>query len=159
MEIRSSAFFIGNPIPFKYTCDGDNVSPPLHWEDAPRDTRSFALIVEDPDAPHPDFTHWVLYNLPGDCRALPEGITGQTMVPEGGVQGRNDFGKIGFGGPCPPKGTHRYFFKIYALDQFLNLPADATKQQLLEAMQGHVLDKAELMARYTRQGQSVPGAS
>jgi Raf kinase inhibitor-like YbhB/YbcL family protein len=150
MELRSSAFFIGNSIPFKYTCDGDNISPPLQWEDPPNETQSFALILEDPDAPHPDFTHWVLFNIPANCRELPEAIEGEETLPEGSVEGKNDFGQFGFAGPCPPEGTHRYFFKLFALDQLLDLEAGASKQEALQAMENHVLDKAELMGRYTR---------
>jgi Raf kinase inhibitor-like YbhB/YbcL family protein len=149
MEIRSSAFFIGNTIPFKYTCDGDNISPPLHWEAPPQGTKSFALILDDPDAPNGTFVHWVIYNIPADTRELPEGIN---ETADGILQGENSFGNLGFGGPCPPKNqTHRYFFKIYAIDQMLNLPARASKQELLVAIEGHVLDKAELMGRYARE--------
>ncbi|MEA5625445.1 YbhB/YbcL family Raf kinase inhibitor-like protein [Nostoc sp. UHCC 0251] len=149
MEVRSSAFFIGNTIPFKYTCDGDNISPPLRWEAPPQGTKSFALILDDPDAPNGTFVHWVIYNIPGDTRELPEGIN---ETADGILQGENSFGNLGFGGPCPPKNqTHRYFFKIYAIDQMLNLPARASKQEVLEAIEGHVLDKAELMGRYARE--------
>ncbi|WGV27361.1 YbhB/YbcL family Raf kinase inhibitor-like protein [Halotia branconii] len=152
MEIRSSAFFIGNTIPFKYTCDGDDISPPIHWEAPPQQTKSFALIVDDPDAPDETFTHWVIYNIPADTRELPEDVPKQSQLPDGVLQGENSFGKVGFGGPCPPKNeTHRYFFKIYALDQMLDLPAEANKQQLLAAIDNHVLDKAEVMGRYARE--------
>lgn len=153
MEIRSSAFFIGNTIPFKYTCDGDNISPPIHWQDPPQETRSFTLIVDDPDAPKNTFTHWVVYNIPADSRELPEGITEEPKLANGGVQGKNSFGKLGFGGPCPPPkhGTHRYFFKIFALDQSLDLPVGASKEEVLQAMEGHILDKAEVMGRYARE--------
>ncbi|OUL36857.1 hypothetical protein BV372_05220 [Nostoc sp. T09] len=153
MEIRSSAFFIGNTIPFKYTCDGDDISPPIYWQDPPQGTQSFALILDDPDAPKQTFTHWVVYNIPADNRELPEGITQEPKLPNGGVQGKNSFGKLGFGGPCPPPkhGAHRYFFKIFALDQSLDLPPGATKEELLQAMEGHVLDKAEVMGRYARE--------
>jgi Raf kinase inhibitor-like YbhB/YbcL family protein len=153
MEIRSPAFFIGNTIPFKYTCDGENISPPLQWESPPPGTNSFALIVDDPDAPSKTFTHWVVYNLSADMRELPEGITNNTRLPNGGMQGKNNFGKLGFGGPCPPPkdGVHRYFFKIFALDQKLDLPPGATKEQVMAAMEGHVLDAAEVMGRYGRE--------
>ncbi|MBW4605979.1 MAG: YbhB/YbcL family Raf kinase inhibitor-like protein [Hassallia sp. WJT32-NPBG1] len=152
MEIRSPAFFIANTIPFKYTCDGDNISPPIHWEAAPQETKSFALIVDDHDAPNEMFTHWVIYNIPADIRELPEGLAKQAQVPDGGLQGQNSFGELGFAGPCPPKnGAHRYFFKIYALDQMLDLPAGSNKQQLLLAIENHILDKAELMGRYARE--------
>jgi hypothetical protein len=152
MEIRSSAFFIGNPIPFKYTCDGDNISPSLQWEDPPEGTQSFALILEDPDAPNKTFTHWILYNLPAECRELPENATGSSL-PKGAVQGKNDFNQLGFGGPCPPNGTHRYFFKLFALDQLLDLKSGASKAEFMQAIEGHILDAAEVMGRYTRQGQ------
>jgi Raf kinase inhibitor-like YbhB/YbcL family protein len=149
MEVRSSAFFIGNTIPFKYTCDGDNISPPLRWEAPPQGTKSFALIMDDPDAPNGTFTHWIIYNIPADTRELPEGIN---ETADGILQGENSFGNLGFGGPCPPKNeTHRYFFKIYAIDQMLNLPARASKQEVMAAIEGHVLDKAELMGRYARE--------
>lgn len=151
MELRSPAFFIGSTIPFKYTCDGDNVSPPLRWEAPPNGTSSFALILEDPDAPQPNFTHWVLYNLPAQCRALPEGVEQQPIISIGGAQGKNDFGQTGFGGPCPPNGTHRYFFKLFALDRPLSLPPGASKADVMQAMEGHVLEAVELMGRYARQ--------
>lgn len=123
----------------------------LQWEDPPDGTRSFALLIEDPDAPHPNFTHWVLYNLPAESRELPENITTESTLPAGAKQGKNGFDRIGFGGPCPPEGTHRYFFKLFALDQSLNLAAGATKEELLKAIDGHILDAAEFMGRYTRQ--------
>lgn len=153
MEIRSSAFFIGGSIPIQYTCDGENLSPPLQWESPPDGTRSFALIVEDPDAPNGTFTHWVLYNLPAESRELPEGLRDQSTLPVGAMQGKNSFNQIGFGGPCPPDGTHRYFFKLFAIDQLLELPEGVTKEELLKAIEGHVLDKAEVMGRYTRQSE------
>lgn len=152
MEIRSSAFFIGNQIPFKYTCDGDNISPSLQWEDPPEGTHSFALVLEDPDAPDKTFTHWILYNLPAECRELPENAK-ESSLPKGTVQGQNDFNQLGFSGPCPPNGTHRYFFKLFALDQPLDLKSGATKAELMQAIGGHILDAAEVMGRYTRQGQ------
>ncbi|BAY23554.1 PEBP family protein [Calothrix sp. NIES-2100] len=153
MEIRSSAFFIGNTIPFKYTCDGDDISLPIYWEDPPQGTQSFALIVDDPDAPQKTFTHWVVYNIPADSRELPEGITQEPRLPNGAVQGKNSFGKLGFGGPCPPPkdGAHRYFFKIFALERSLDLSPGATKEEVLQAMAGHILDKAEVMGRYARE--------
>ncbi|ARV60873.1 hypothetical protein BZZ01_21645 [Nostocales cyanobacterium HT-58-2] len=152
MEIRSPAFFIGNTIPFKYTCDGENISPPLQWEAPPQGTESFVLIMDDPDAPNRTFTHWIVYNIPADKRELPEGVTQQPKLSNGSFQGENSFGELGFGGPCPPKnGAHRYFFRLFALDRKLDLPARASKQQVLAAMEGHVLDKAELMGRYARE--------
>ncbi|MBE9049427.1 YbhB/YbcL family Raf kinase inhibitor-like protein [Nostocales cyanobacterium LEGE 11386] len=152
MELQSLAFFIGSTIPFKYTCDGNDISPPLSWDSPPAGTVSFALLMEDPDAPKQTFTHWVVYDLPANLRHLPEGITQEPHLPSGGVQGKNDFGQLGYGGPCPPSGTHRYFFKLYALDQLLGLPAGVTKAEMLAAMKGHVLEAVELMGRYTREG-------
>ncbi|GAA6617262.1 YbhB/YbcL family Raf kinase inhibitor-like protein [Scytonema sp. NUACC26] len=154
MEIRSPAFFIGNTIPFKYTCDGDNVSPPLQWEDPPSETKSFALIVDDPDAPNGTFTHWLVYNIPPDCRDFPEDVGGkQPKIPSGSLQGKNSFGELGYGGPCPPPqhGAHRYFFRLFALNQWLDVPVGADTQQLLDAIEGSVIDKAELMGRYARE--------
>lgn len=148
MHLYSPEFLTGTSIPFKYTCDGENCSPPLTWQDPPTGIQSFALIVSDPDAPNGTFTHWVLYNLPADLRALPAAIPNQNTLSDGSKQGRNDFGKIGFAGPCPPTGKHRYFFKLYALDRSLDLSPGASKQAVLEAMKGHVLDAAELMGLY-----------
>ncbi|RIH89443.1 YbhB/YbcL family Raf kinase inhibitor-like protein [Calidithermus roseus] len=136
--LSSSAFAQGKPIPAKYTCDGLDISPPLAWSDAPRGTQSFALIMDDPDAPAGTWVHWVLFNLPAQTHQLAEKAVQ-------GVQGRNSWGRLGYGGPCPPSGTHRYFFRLYALDTLLQLPAGATKEQVLRAMQGHVLAQAELM--------------
>lgn len=150
MEITSAAFQDGGLIPQKYTCDGEDVSPPLAWTDPPRETQSIALIADDPDAPRGTWVHWVIYDLPPDARELSEGVPPAETLPNGAKQGRNDFGKIGYGGPCPPRGTHRYFFKLYALDRKLGLPAGKTKQELLEAMRGHVLTEAQLMGRYAR---------
>ncbi|OKH13478.1 hypothetical protein NIES592_12585 [Fischerella major NIES-592] len=151
MHLHSPAFLTGNSIPSQYTCDGDNLSPPLSWDSPPNGTVSFALIMEDPDAPKETFTHWVVYNLPDHIEYLPEGVVNHATLPGGGVQGKNDFGQLGFGGPCPPSGTHRYFFKLYALDQILDLPPGASKADVIAAMEGHVLEAAELMGRYARQ--------
>ncbi|MEW6495736.1 MAG: YbhB/YbcL family Raf kinase inhibitor-like protein [Cyanobacteriota bacterium] len=151
MHLHSPAFFIGGYIPFKYTCDGENISPPLSWDMPPDGTTSFVLIVEDRDAPNPNFTHWIVYDIPANLRHLPEGIANQPTLPDGGVQGKNDFGQLGFGGPCPNNGTHRYFFKIHALDELLALPSGASKADVMAAMAGHVLTAVELMGRYTRQ--------
>jgi hypothetical protein len=151
MHLQSPAFFTGNSIPFQYTCDGDNLSPPLSWDSPPNGTVSFALIVEDPDAPKETFTHWVVYNLPANIEYLSEGVVNHPTLPDGGVQGKNDFGQLGFGGPCPPSGTHRYFFKLYALDQMLDLPPGASKADVIAGIKGHVLEAAELMGRYARQ--------
>jgi Raf kinase inhibitor-like YbhB/YbcL family protein len=137
-------------IPQHYSCDGDNVSPPLQWENVPDGTESFALIAEDPDAPGGTFIHWILYNLPPALRWLPEDVRRDGMLPNGAMQGRNSFQKIGYDGPCPPGGAHRYFFRLYALDTRLELPPAATKEDLLEAMDGHILAEAEMVGKYTR---------
>lgn len=149
--VTSSAFEAGGMIPSKYTCDGADVSPPLKWESVPERTASVALISDDPDAPMGTWVHWVLFNLPADAKELAENIPAEKSLPNGARQGKNDFNRIGYGGPCPPGGTHRYFFKIYALDAHLDLPAGATKQQLLKAMEGHILGDGELMGKYKRQ--------
>lgn len=150
MELKSSAFDHGGMIPSKYTCDGADLSPPLEWGTAPADTKSFALICDDPDAPVKTWVHWVYYDIPAGTKGLPENVAPQKEPPSGGKQGTNDFRKIGYGGPCPPGGTHRYYFKIYALDAVLDLSASATKKQLLKEMEGHILDQAELMGKYKR---------
>ncbi|MDJ0735306.1 MAG: YbhB/YbcL family Raf kinase inhibitor-like protein [Nostocaceae cyanobacterium] len=151
MKLESSVFAANGLIPGKYTCDDVDTSPPLSWDEPPPETASFALIVDDPDAPRNTFVHWVLYDLPATVRQLPENIQPTKTLPNGGVHGKNDFGKLGYGGPCPPSGTHRYFFKLYALDKKLTLQAGATKKQILAAMEGHILATAELMGKYQRQ--------
>jgi Raf kinase inhibitor-like YbhB/YbcL family protein len=151
MKLASSAFDAKGLIPVKYTCDGEDISPPLIWDEVPTGTQSIALIVDDPDAPGQTFVHWVVYDIPATVRQLPEQIAAVETLFNGGVQGKNDFGKFGYGGPCPPSGIHRYFFKLYALDQKLGLPAGATKNQILTAMKGHVLATVELIGRYQRQ--------
>jgi hypothetical protein len=150
MEIKSSAFGSGEMIPAKYTCDGADFSPPLEWTKAPAGTRSFALICDDPDAPMGTWVHWVIYDIPQSATMLGEGIKREKDLPGGGTQGINDFRKIGYGGPCPPGGTHRYFFKLYALDTELGLKPGITKDQLLKAMRGHILAEAQLMGTYRR---------
>lgn len=151
MELRSKAFQEGGNIPKKHTCDGPDLSPPLEWSEVPSGTHSFALVVEDPDAPSGTWIHWVVYDLPGEARSLPEGVSSTETLPRGGAQGRNDFGRIGYGGPCPPPGRpHRYFFRLYALDSKVNLPPGASKAQLLRAMEGHVKSEAQLMGVYGR---------
>jgi Raf kinase inhibitor-like YbhB/YbcL family protein len=146
----SSPVIRDQTIPQHYTCDGDNVSPPLQWEDVPEGTQCFALVVDDPDAPGGDFTHWVLYNLPPSLRWLPEDVRRDQILPNGAMQGRNSFQRIGYGGPCPPGGTHNYSFHLYALDILLELPPAASKEDLLQAMQGHILAEAQMVGRYTR---------
>ncbi len=150
MQLISPVFSHQDLIPAKYTCDGQDLSPPLRWDDVPAATQSFALICDDPDAPRRTFVHWVLFNLSADRRSLPEGVPPDGTLSEGGIQGKNDFGNLGYGGPCPPSGSHRYFFKLYALDRFLDLQPGATKDQVTAAMQGHILAEGELMGRYQR---------
>ena len=151
--LTSAAFKDGAPIPGKYTCDGVDVSPPLTWSGAPAGTRSVALIADDPDAPGGTWVHWVLYNLPAEVSELPENIAKVESLDLGGArQGRNDFRRPGYGGPCPPPGpAHRYFFKLYALDTRLELKAGAQKKDVEAAMEGHVLGSAQLMGTYARQ--------
>ncbi|MFQ5450424.1 MAG: YbhB/YbcL family Raf kinase inhibitor-like protein [Nitrospinaceae bacterium] len=150
IRLASKAFKEGGPIPKIYTCDGADISPPLAWSGVPDKTRSLALIADDPDAPMGTWVHWVLYNLPGTLRQLPEKVPPLKKISNGALQGTNDFRRIGYGGPCPPGGTHRYFFKIYALDQDPGLQPGATKKQLLKAMEGHVLDQGQLTGTYRR---------
>jgi len=150
-ELQTTALQTGEDIPQRFTCDGADVSPPLRWTEPPAGTASFALIVDDPDAPAGTWVHWLVYDLPATSRALPEGVAKSQKFPAGARQGSNDFEKIGYGGPCPPPGkAHRYFFKLYALDRRLDLKAGATKQELERAMKGHILTQAELMGRYHR---------
>ena len=150
-EVTSSAFVQGEPIPVKYTCDGDDISPPLAWGDPQEGVRSFALINDDPDAPVGTWVHWVLFNLPADARSLPERVPPDAELPDGSRHGQNSWRRLGYGGPCPPSGTHRYFFKLYALDTALELDTGADKKQVLEAMEGHILAEAELVGVYSRQ--------
>lgn len=150
IKIASSAFEDGGLIPAKYTCDGEDISPPLQWDAAPEGTKSIALICDDPNAPIGTFVHWVLFNLPADTKELAEGIPKGTTLPNGAQQGTSDFGRIGYGGPCPPSGTHRYFFRIYALDTQLDLAPGARKPDLLNAIQGHILAQGQLMGKYKR---------
>lgn len=149
--LSSSAFQAGQAIPAKYTCDGPDFSPPLAWEGAAEGTRSWGLICDDPDAPAGTWAHWVLFNLPAEAAALEQDIAKAATLPNGARQGRNDFKRLGYGGPCPPRGrAHRYFFRLYALDVMLNLPSGATRPDLLRAMSGHILARAELMGTYQR---------
>lgn len=150
-ELKSPAFPPGGNIPAKHTCDGADVSPPLRWSDPPPNTKGFALIVDDPDAPAGTWVHWVLFRVPPTVQELPEGVAAQDTVPGIGTQGVSDFGKVGYGGPCPPRGpAHRYFFRLYALGTELSLSPRKTKGEVLRAMEGHVLGQAELMGRYRR---------
>lgn len=150
IKVSSSVFEEGGMIPAKYTCDGDNVSPPLQWEGVPEGAKSVALICDDPDAPMGDWVHWVMFNIPADVNRLEENIVADEVLSNGAVQGTTDFGSVGYGGPCPPSGTHRYYFKIYALDTMLDLTSRAGKAKLLDAMEGHILDQGQLMGKYKR---------
>jgi Raf kinase inhibitor-like YbhB/YbcL family protein len=155
-QITSSAFASNGDIPSSHTCEGKDVSPALSWSGAPAGTRSLALIVDDPDAPDPKapkmiWVHWVLYDLPADTHALPEGVNAKNL-PKGAAEGTNDFKQAGWRGPCPPVGRHRYFFKLYALDRVLPDLKKPTKATLEKAMEGHVLGRAELMGHYQKAG-------
>lgn len=150
MEIKSLAFSHMGNIPSIYTCDGKDISPPISWSGLPDGTKTLALISDDPDAPMGTWVHWVIYNIPASWNGLPEGFPAVEETKEGIRQGLNDFRKIGYGGPCPPSGTHRYFFKLYALDTELPLKPGATKMELLRAMKGHILASAELIGLYSR---------
>jgi len=148
-HLTTTVFQDGDFIPSKFTCDGLDISPALAWTEPPPGTRGIALIVDDPDAPAGTWVHWVLYDLPGDARMLEEGVAKDRQLTNGARQGRNDFGKIGYNGPCPPKGgPHRYFFKVYALDKKTNLKAGASKAELERAMKGHILAQAEVVGRF-----------
>jgi Raf kinase inhibitor-like YbhB/YbcL family protein len=155
IHLQSRSFREGAAIPKAHMCDGADSSPPLDWSGVPETARSLALIVEDPDAPGGTFTHWVLFNLPPDLAGLEEALAadGEVSVSRTGAkgrQGKNDFGKVGYGGPCPPSGTHRYYFDLYALDHRPELESGATRRELLEAMKGHVVAQGRLMGRYSR---------
>jgi len=150
ITVISSAFNEGGMIPSKYTCDGADVSPALAWDGIPEGTKSIALISDDPDAPVGTWVHWVLWNLPPDAKGLPEQVPTDPELPDRARQGINDFGRAGYGGPCPPGGTHRYYFKVYALDTMLNLPSGTRKANLVAAMDGHVLAQGQLMGKYSR---------
>jgi len=151
IEIKSSAFEEGGMIPRKYTCDAEDVSPPLSWTQPPAGTKSLVLICDDPDAPVGTWVHWVLYNLSPDVTELPEGVPPNEIVLGGAMQGTNDFRRIGYGGPCPPRGpAHRYFFKLYAVDYQPKLRPGARKKDVLKAIEGHILAEGQLMGRYKR---------
>ncbi len=145
-QLTSDAFAAGDPIPARYTCSAEDISPPLQWTPPPAGTQSLALIMDDPDAPAGAWVHWVLFNLPPDTGRLPE----QAAPPAGSVAGNNSWGRAGYGGPCPPAGAHRYFFKLYALDAAPALPPGATKAQVINALKGHILAQTELMGTYAK---------
>ena len=156
LNVTSTAFAQNGSIPPRYTCEGDDTSPPLSWSGAPSGTRSFALIVDDPDAPDPAkpqrvYVHWVVYNIPATVTSLPENAS-KKGLPAGAVQGKNDWGKTQYGGPCPPIGRHRYYFKLYALDSELTGLSSPTKADLLKAIQGHVIANGELIGTYQKSG-------
>ncbi len=154
-EITSTAFENKENIPSIYTCDGEDISPPLNWKSLPEKTKSLVLIVDDPDAPDPrnprmTWVHWVVYDIPATRGSFPEKVPANIAIKGGGIQGKSDFKRPGYGGPCPPIGKHRYFFKLYALDTLLNLAGGKTKKEIKKAMKGHVLEKVELIGLYRK---------
>jgi len=153
MNITSNAFENNMSMPNTYTCDGKNINPPLAWSGIPSSTKSLALIEDDPDAPSGDWVHWLLWNIPPTVTSIPERFA-PSASPETAaiVEGTTSFFHAAYGGPCPPSGTHRYYFKLYALDTILSLPSTATKEDLLQAMQGHIIEQAELVGLYQRTG-------
>lgn len=151
MSVTSSVFAEGGMIPRQHTCDGPDTSPPLAWSGVPEGTKSLALICDDPDAPSKTWVHWVLYNLPPTIAELPGNLEKTEDIDIGAKHGVSDFGRFGYWGPCPPGGTHRYFFKMYALDMKLELSGRVSKAQLESAMEGHILAEGQLMGKYTRQ--------
>lgn len=154
MRVTSTVIQQGSEIPARYTSDGENVSPELSWQDAPDKTKSFVLIVHDPDAPRTGgFTHWVLYNIPSETTHLDEKVSNEPQIKEIGLQGKNDGGNIGYIGPAPPSGTHRYFFRLFAIDKMLDLAPGATHQQVSAAVKGHILAQAELMGTYEKKSE------
>jgi Raf kinase inhibitor-like YbhB/YbcL family protein len=152
IQVSSTAFKQGSMIPIQYSGYGQDISPPLHWEGIPTGTQSLALICDDPDAPGGMWVHWVMWNIPAQTSELPEKVPPDPNLADGSRQGITDFGRHGYGGPMPPSGTHRYFFKVYALDTQLELPTRATKADLVKAIQGHILAQGELMGKYQRPG-------
>jgi Raf kinase inhibitor-like YbhB/YbcL family protein len=150
ITVTSPAFASMQAIPRKYTCDGEDLSPPLSWKNIPNNAKSIVLICDDPDAPAGDWVHWVCYDMPAATDSLPEAVPASDTLACGGKQGTTDFGKTGYGGPCPPGGTHRYFFKVFALDKMLNLPAGKNKKEIVRAIKGHVAAAGELVGTYTR---------
>ena len=150
MNLTSDAFNEGSAIPVKYTGDGADLSPPLTWSDIPSGTKSFALICDDPDAPSGAWVHWVIYNIPPSVYSLDEGIDAVESSDDGTTQGINDFSRIGYGGPMPPRGTHRYVFILYALDTLLPFRPGVTRAGLLKLMSGHLLSEAKLTGKYSR---------
>ena len=150
LTLTSPEFAEGDPIPAKFSCGGENVSPTLEWTDPPEGTQSFALILDDPDAPGGVWVHWVLFNIPADARSLPENVPGYPTLEDGSMHGKNGWGKMEYGSPCPPSGTHRYVFKLFALDIVLDVEPGLTDIELTDMMEGHILAEAELMGTFTR---------
>jgi Raf kinase inhibitor-like YbhB/YbcL family protein len=151
MKLMSPAFSHEGSIPKQFTCEGQNISPALSWTDAPKETKSFVLILHDPDAPKKDgFTHWVVYNIPPSVNLITENVPHNASIQGLGLQGRNDSGKVGYMGPCPPSATHRYFARLYALSAKLELGPNATYAEVIAAMQGKIIEEAELMGTYTK---------
>jgi Raf kinase inhibitor-like YbhB/YbcL family protein len=156
MNLTSTAFQPEGKIPQQFTCEGQDVSPDVSWSEAPKETKSFVLITHDPDAPRPNgFVHWVLYNIPASTNHIPQNVPKNASVPDLGLQGRNDSGKVGYMGPCPPSGTHRYFFRLYALRSKLELGPSATYKQVIEAMEGKIIEQGELMGTYAKVTEKV----
>ncbi len=151
MKAWSPRFLKGGRIPIIYTCMGKDISPPILWEDVPEDTSSFALIAYDPDAPGGTWIHWVIYNIPSTVRSLPEGLPAKAKLPDGTMQGRNDFGNIGYGGPCPPSGKpHRYFFTLYAIGSSIKLGEGITKDRLLREVKDSILSETKFYGIFSR---------
>ena len=150
LKVTSTAFQEDGMIPPKYTADGEDMSPPLAWEGLPEKTKSVAIIVDDPDAPMGTWVHWLIWNIPPAMTSLPENMPPDDRLPNGMRQGTTDFGRTGYGGPAPPSGTHRYYFRVYALDTMLDLPPGAVRQELEKAMKGHILAEGQLMGKYSR---------
>jgi Raf kinase inhibitor-like YbhB/YbcL family protein len=156
LQLTSSSFQPEGNIPSQFTCEGKDISPELTWKNPPAGTKSFALIVHDPDAPvSGGFTHWVVYNLPANVAHIAQDAPKAEKLPGGGIQGKNDFGQVGYQGPCPPSGTHRYYFYLYALDTELNLQSGAGKNDVEKAIKGHVLEKAEFMGKYKKSSEKA----
>jgi Raf kinase inhibitor-like YbhB/YbcL family protein len=151
MRLLSSAIQEGEPIPPRFTCEGANISPEFYWVDAPKETKSFVLILHDPDAPRDNgFTHWLLYDIPPNVTHIPEDLPRQAPVADSGLQGKNDSGKLGYTGPCPPSGRHRYFARLYALRKQLDLPPGATAMEVKMALEGKVIEQTELMGTFAK---------
>jgi Raf kinase inhibitor-like YbhB/YbcL family protein len=152
ITVTAEAFRNGDPIPREYTCDGQDISPAISWRNSPAETKSFTLMVEDPDAASGTFTHWILLNIPPAARAIPRGLSRKQTLEDGTIQCTNTFGRIGWNGPCPPPGNpHRYFFRLYALDIKLSLSGKENRSTILNAMKGHIIAQGEMMGTYRRQ--------